>query len=101
MAHKIYHSYDNESSYWKVCDPQNILHATLNTIRGKRKRYDVQRLLENGFIEAMTQVWGLLEKQTYVPSPYTEKTIRERTGGKIKERVLKIAMLMPDRIIDH
>nr|DAI97824.1 MAG TPA: hypothetical protein [Caudoviricetes sp.] len=101
MAHKIYHSYDNESSYWKVCDPQNILHATLNTIRGKRKRYDVQRLLENGFIEAMTQVWVLLEKQTYVPSPYTEKTIRERTGGKIKERVLKIAMLMPDRIIDH
>ena len=100
MAHKIYHSYDN-NSYWKVCDPLNVLHATLNTIRGKRNRHDVQRLLNDGFIEAITKVWELLDKQTYIPSPYTKKTIREKTGGKVKERVLKIAKLMPDRIIDH
>ena len=100
MAHKIYHSYDN-NSYWKVCDPINVLHATLNTIRGKRNRHDVQRLLNDGFIEAITKVWELLDKQTYIPSPYTKKTIREKTGGKVKERVLKIAKLMPDRIIDH
>lgn len=100
MAHKIYHSYDN-NSYWKVCDPLNLLHATLNTIRGKRHRHDVQRLLNDGFIEAITEVWELLDKQTYIPSPYTKKTIREKTCGKVKVRVLKIAKLMPDRIIDH
>lgn len=100
MAHKIYHSYDN-NSYWKVCDPANVLRATLNTVRGKRHRHDVQRLLNDGFIEAITEVWYLLDKQLYKPSPYTTKTIREKTGGKLKERVLKIAKLMPDRIIDH
>lgn len=98
MAHKIYHNYDN-NSYWKVCDPLNVLHAALNTIRGKRHRHDVQRLLNNGFIEAITKVWELLDKQTYIPSPYTKKTIREKAGGIVKERVLKIAQLMPDRIM--
>lgn len=96
MAHKIHFSYDNNNSYWRVCDPINVLHAALNTIRGKRGRYDVKRLLENGFVEAITDVWELLDKRTYVPSPYQEKTINDG-----KERHLKIAPLMPDRIIHH
>lgn len=43
----------------------------------------------------------MLNKRKYIPSPYTTKVIREKTGGKVKTRVLKIAQLMPDRIVDH
>jgi uncharacterized FlaG/YvyC family protein len=90
MALKIY------NEYWRVCDPQNVLRATYNTIRGKMQRYDVKRLINDGYIEAMTNVWELLDKQTYVPSKYQEKTIFDG-----KERRLKIAPLYPDRIIHH
>jgi hypothetical protein len=65
-------------------------------MRGKMQRYDVKHLMENGYLEAMTNVWELLDKQTYVPAKYQEKTIFD-----CKERRLKIAPLYPDRIIHH
>lgn len=99
MAHRIY-SNDEQYSYDRVRDPQNVLRAALNTIKGKRHRHDVQRMLES-FIDAVTYVWELLDKQAYVPSPYTLKPIKEKTGGKVKKRILKIAELLPDRVIDH
>lgn len=91
MAHKLY------NVYWKLYEPNNILRATYNTIRGKGKRHDVQRMLKvEGYIETMQMVWVQLETETFVPSPYTEKTIHDG-----KERHLKIAPLYPDRIIHH
>lgn len=91
MAHKIY------NWYWKVTDPMNVLRATNNTLRGKRQRHDVQRMLEHdGYIETMQRVWELLSTEQFVPSKYTEKTINDG-----KERHLKIAPLVPDRIIHH
>lgn len=48
MAHKIYNSVDN-NCYWRVCDPQNVLHATYNTLRGKHGRYDVKKFMTSTF----------------------------------------------------
>lgn len=91
MAHKIY------NWYWKVTDPMNVLWATNNTIRGKNKRHDVQRMMEQvGYIETMQYVWELLSDEQFTPSKYTEKTINDG-----KERHLKIAPLIPDRIVHH
>ena len=91
MAHKIY------NWYWKVTDPMNVLRATNNTIRGKNKRHDVQRMMEQvGYIETMQCVWELLSTEQFTPSEYTEKTINDG-----KERHLKIAPLVPDRIVHH
>ena len=91
MAHKIY------NWYWKVTDPMNVLRATNNTIRGKNKRHDVQRMMEQiGYIETMQQIWELLESESFIPSPYKEKVINDG-----KERHLKIAPLIPDRIVHH
>ena len=91
MAHKIY------NWYWKVTDPMNVLRATNNTIRGKKTRHDVQRMMEQvGYIETMQYVWELLSTEQFTPSEYTEKTINDG-----KERHLKIAPLVPDRIVHH
>ena len=90
MARKIY------NFYWRVCDPQNVLHATNNTIRGKKDRHDVRRLLDGSYIQSMNNVWEMLDKQTYVPSKYHTKIINDG-----KERRLIIAPLYPDRIIHH
>lgn len=91
MAHKIY------NWYWKVTDPMNVLRATNNTIRGKGTRHDVQRMMEQiGYIETMQQIWELLESESFIPSPYKEKVINDG-----KERHLKIAPLIPDRIVHH
>ena len=75
----------------------NVLRATNNTIRGKKTRYDVQRMMEQvGYIETMQYVWELLSTEQFTPSEYTEKTINDG-----KERHLKIAPLVPDRIVHH
>ena len=94
MAHKIYAN--SENGYWRVCDPLNVLRATNNTLRGKMNRHDVKRLLRRGYCDAVTNVWEMLEKQTFKPSKYTEKTIFD-----VKQRNLKIAPLYPDRIVHH
>lgn len=91
MAHKQY------NFYWKLYEPSNILTATNNTIRGKGTRHDVQHMMQHvGLIDTMQKIWELLETETFVPSPYSEKTINDG-----KERHLKIAPLFPDRIIHH
>lgn len=82
--------------YWQLYEPQNILRATYNTIRGKGSRHDVLRMVDQGYIETMQYIWELLQSESYTPSPYTEKTIWDG-----KERHLKIAPLVPDRIIHH
>ena len=95
MAHKIYYS-PNTNSYCKVREPENVLRATNNTMRGKKKRYDVQRFMSDGYIEGVTEIWELFDQQKFVPSPYADKTIFDN-----KERHLKIAPLKPDKIVHH
>lgn len=83
--------------YWKLYQPDNILHATLNSIRGKKSRHDVQRMLNKvGIIETMQLVWELIRYEKFVPCDYKEKDIFDG-----KPRHLKIAPLVPDRIIHH
>ena len=91
MAHKLY------NWYWRLYEPSNILRATNNTIRGKGTRHDVQHMMEHiGYIETMQIIWELLESESFIPSPYKEKVINDG-----KERHLKIAPLIPDRIVHH
>ena len=90
MAHKLY------DYYWRLYQPETILRATNNTIRGKSTRHDVERMLEHGIIETMQDVWELLRTETFTPSEYTKKTINDG-----KERHLKIAPLVPDRVVHH
>ena len=83
--------------YWKLYQPDNILHATLNSIQGKKSRHDVQRMLNKvGIIETMQLVWELIRYEKFVPCDYKEKDIFDG-----KPRHLKIAPLVPDRIIHH
>ncbi|MCM1516018.1 MAG: reverse transcriptase domain-containing protein [Paraprevotella sp.] len=91
MAHKVRRIYDT------VCSPENICRAGYNTIRGKRNRHDVQRMLRKGYGVALQSVWELLNYDTYQPKPCKHKQIYD-CG---KWRTLTIPDLTPDRIVDH
>ena len=53
MAHKVHRIYE------QVCSPENVCRAGYNTIRGKRKRHDVQRMFRIGYIKTLDDVWKL------------------------------------------
>lgn len=91
MAHKVHRIYE------QVCSPENVCRAGYNTIRGKRKRHDVQRMFRRGYIKTLDDVWRLLNDGTFEPQPCKHKQIYD--SGKW--RTLTIPNLTPDRIIDH
>ena len=91
MAHKVHRIYE------QICTPEAVCMAGYNTICGKRKRHDVQRLFRSGYIKALDNVWRLLNTETFEPQPCRHKRIYD--SGKW--RTLTIPMLYPDRIIDH
>lgn len=91
MAHKIY------NWYWNVSNPVNVLRAINNTKRNKGSRCDVKYMMEVlGYANTALTIHELLKNETFEPSRYEEKTINDG-----KERHLKIAPLIPDRIIHH
>lgn len=91
MAKKVYNIYQ------QVCSPENICRAAYNTIRGKRDRHDVQRLLASNIIDVLQNIWQMLNDDTFEPRPCSHKQIYD--GGKW--RTLTIPPLYPDRIVDH
>lgn len=91
MAHKVRRIFE------QVASPQNICRAGHNTIRGKRKRHDVQRMFRKGYIKTLDEVWHMLNDGTFTPQPCKKKQIKD---GK-KWRTLTIPLLAPDRIVDH
>lgn len=91
MAHKVHRIYE------QVCSPEAVCMAGYNTIRGKRKRHDVQRMFRRGYIKTLQDVWELLNNDTFVPQPCKHKPIYD--SGKW--RTLTIPVLTPDRIVDH
>lgn len=91
MARKVHRIYE------QVCSPENVCRAGYNTIRGKRKRHDVQRMFQRGYIKTLDEVWQMLNNDTFTPQPSRHKRIFD--SGKW--RTLTIPQLYPDRIVDH
>lgn len=91
MAHKVRRIYE------LVASPENVCSAGYNTIRGKRKRHDVQRLFRKGFLKTLDDVWQGLKDGSFEPQPCKHKRIHD--SGKW--RTLTIPVLAPDRIVDH
>jgi hypothetical protein len=82
--------------YEKVCDKENIRKAILRASKGKRKRKDVQKTLNN-LTAYVDKVHELLIKESYVPSDYRTDVIRE--GIAKKERIISKPSFYPDQII--
>ncbi|HCA30627.1 MAG TPA: reverse transcriptase [Ruminococcaceae bacterium] len=82
--------------YEKIYARENISAAIDRAAHGKKKRHDVKWVLANkeGCID---EIQHLLITQTYVPSPYREKTVRE--GTQKKERHILVPMFFPDQIV--
>jgi len=82
--------------YEKICDTGNIKQAILSSSRGKRDQKRVKHILNNIDVYA-ERVRRLLITQSYVPSPYAVKTVRD--GAAQKERTIHKPRYYPDQII--
>ena len=82
--------------YENIYTKDNIKLAIKNAARGKKKRNDVKYVLDN-VDNCINTIQNILIKQTYVPSPYRTKTIKD--GIKKKERIIYIPKFYPDQII--
>lgn len=82
--------------YEKICDTDNIRQAILNSSRGKRDQKRVRHILDN--IDAYVgRIQQLLITQSYAPSPYKVKTVRD--GATQKVRTIHKPRYYPDQII--
>lgn len=82
--------------YDGICDLENIKKAILKSSLGKRKQYRVKNVIDNIDVYA-AKIQQLLRMKTYLPSPYTVKTIRD--GATQKERAISKPRYYPDQII--
>ena len=82
--------------YEKVYTKENIKLAIQNASKGKRNRNDVKYVLNN-FDDCVNHIQKLLIQQSYIPSPYKTKIIKD--GIKKKERIIYIPKFYPDQII--
>lgn len=82
--------------YEKVCDLDNIKLAMLKASLGKRARPHVKAILDHQdrYAEEIRQ---MLLSKSYVPSPYTIKTIKD--GPSQKERTIYKPRYWPDQIV--
>lgn len=82
--------------YEGICDTGNIRQAILNSSRGKRDQKRVRHILDNIDVYA-ERIQQLLITQSYVPSPYKVKTVRD--GATQKVRTIHKPRYYPDQII--
>lgn len=82
--------------YEKVCELENIKMAIIKASAGKRNRQHVRKAL-NRLSAYAGMVQKLLVEKSYVPSPYTIKTVRD--GPAQKERIIYKPRFYPDQII--
>ncbi len=80
----------------KIIDKDNILWAIDNSARGKRKRKNVQRVLENAE-KCAEEIQEMLSKKTYQPAEYFEEVIWDVSNKK--ERVIYKPKYYPDQVI--
>lgn len=82
--------------FGKICDPENIKKAILKSSLGKRDQKRVKQILEN--MDFYTNlIRNMLMEKTYVPSPYSIKTIQDGASKKI--RTIHKPRYYPDQII--
>lgn len=80
----------------KIVEMQNLEVASRFASRGKRKRNDIKRFYKNRD-ENLANIQNMLIKKEYVPSPYTERVIKD--GANQKERRIYKPQFYPDQII--
>ncbi len=82
--------------YANIYDKENIRKAIDKAPLGKRKKSYVKKIMDNKdyYIDV---IHLMLKNKTYVPSPYTVKTIQDRSSGKVRE-IFK-PRFFPDQIV--
>lgn len=80
----------------QVCDLENIKTAIMKASLGKRRRPFVKEVVEQPDRYA-AKIREMLLSKSYVPSPYTIKTIQD--GATQKERTIYKPRFYPDQII--
>lgn len=79
--------------HYVLCSPETIIKAQHEAQKGKSRRKEILRFNEN-IVGNLDAIYDLLRNNTYYPSPYRERVIKEP-----KERVIKTAPFFPDRIV--
>lgn len=82
--------------YERICDLDNIHQAIWKASQGKRNKSYVKRVLGDQERYALL-VQSMLRSKTYVPSPYSIKTVFD--GPTHKERTIFKPRFFPDQII--
>lgn len=82
--------------YQKIYSRENISAAIDRAAKRKKDRWAVKRVLINRE-DCIDEIQRLLITQTYRPSPYREKIVRE--GTQRKERKISVPRFYPDQII--
>ncbi len=80
----------------ELTELSNIESAIYNASVGKRKRKNVEKILDSPTYYAM-QVQKMLKEKTYIPSPYIEMKIMD--GSRKKERTIYKPHFYPDQVI--
>ena len=82
--------------YEKMCDRELILEIIRTGTRGKRKRWDVKKVVADpeGYADKLLK---MLEDGTFTPTPPKLKTIIDASSGK--ERTIHIVPYFPDGLI--
>lgn len=82
--------------YEKICDKSNIETAIWKASKGKRKRKDVKRVINN-IDYYISEIHDMLVNETYVPSDYIVGSVNEGTSKK--QRDIFKPNFYPDQII--
>ena len=80
----------------RIVDKDNILRAIDNSSRGKKKRRNVRRVLDNAD-KCAAEIQEMLMGKTYQPAKYWEEKIWD--GANKKERVIYKPKYYPDQVI--
>lgn len=82
--------------YEKIIDKNNIRQAILNASKRKRKRKNVQLVLNN-ITKATEDIHELLKNNKFIPSQYEKVKIMD--GVRKKERIIYKPAFYPDQIV--
>lgn len=80
----------------EITELSNIESAIYNASNGKRKRKNVEKILDSPTYYAL-QIQKMLKEKTYIPSPYVEMKIQD--GSRKKERTIYKPHFYPDQVI--
>jgi len=82
--------------YEKIIDKNNIRKAILNAAKRKRKRRNVQNVIEN-ISKATDEIYTMLKNEAFNPSPYEKMKIMD--GVRKKERIIYKPRFYPDQVV--